>query len=86
MKGIIGSFLSMSDTEAKVTIVARDGKRRVSAIPLLEARRIVDQMKSRGFTGEFPRSSRPQVNVREFVANLGKEKAGQSGNGMIEPG
>lgn len=70
MKGIVGSFLSISDTEAKVTIVARNGNRRTSAIPVEEARQIVEKLKAKGFTGEFPRSQKPKVNVRELVATL----------------
>jgi hypothetical protein len=73
MDGIIGSFLFMSDTEAKVTVLGQDGSRREAPISLDKARELVEKMKAKGFTGEFPRSSKPKINVREHVAALMKE-------------
>ena len=72
MNGIIGSFLLMSDTEAKVTILGRDGSRREAAISLDKARELIDKLKAKGISGEFPRSSKPRINVREHVAALMK--------------
>jgi hypothetical protein len=64
------SFLSVSDTEAKLVIVDRQGNRRENTIDLATAKRIVEKMKAKGLSGELPRSTKPVVNVRELVANL----------------
>ncbi|TLX16963.1 hypothetical protein [Rhizobium sp. MHM7A] len=70
MNGIIGSFLAISDTEAKVTILGKDGSRREAPIPLEKARELVNKLKAKGISGEFPRSSKPKINVRERMAAL----------------
>lgn len=73
MNGIIGSFLTMSDTEAKVTILGKDGSRKEAPISLEKARELVTKMQAKGISGEFPRSQRPKINVRERMASLEME-------------
>lgn len=70
MAGYVGSFLSVSNTEAKLTIVRTDGARRVVPISLDEGKRLVELLRAKGYSGEFPRSKKPKVNVRELVASL----------------
>jgi hypothetical protein len=70
MKGFVGSFLSISDEKAELTVVKTNGERRVIPYPIDKAREMVAELRAKGFTGEFPRSKRPKVNVRELVASL----------------
>ncbi len=70
MKGYAGSFLTVSNTEARLIVVGSNGERRVIPYPIEKARAFVAEMKAKGFSGEAPRSKRPKINVRELVASL----------------
>jgi hypothetical protein len=70
MNGYVGSFLKISADKAELTVVKTNGERRVIPYPIDKARAMVAELRAKGLTGEFPRSKRPKVNVRELVASL----------------
>lgn len=70
MNKIAYSFLSVTDQEAKLVTVDQNGIRRENSINLEGAKKIVEKMKAKGLPGTLPRSTRPRLNVREFVAGL----------------